>query len=54
VGAVRLPEAGIMAATSIAGGLVGAHVARRLPSGVLRVVVILYGVGVAARLLLAK
>ena len=54
VGAVRLPEAGIMAATSIAGGLVGAHVARRLPSKVLRLVVILYGVGVAARLFLAK
>ena len=51
VGAVRLPEAGLMAAMSIAGGLVGAHVAQRLPGGVLRLVVILYGVLVAVKLL---
>jgi uncharacterized membrane protein YfcA len=53
MGAVRLPEAGLMAATSIVGGLVGAHIAQRLPSGVLRLVVILYGVIVAVKLLVA-
>lgn len=51
VGAVRLPEAALMAVLSVAGGLVGAHVAQRLPGGALRVVVILYGVVVAGKLL---
>ncbi len=53
VGAVRLPEAALMAALSIVGGLVGAHIAQRLPSGVLRVVVIAYGLVVAGKLFLS-
>lgn len=36
-----------MAVASLAGGWVGAFVARRLPSGVMRTVVTIYGVGVA-------
>ncbi len=41
------PEAALMAVASLAGGWVGAFVARRLPSGVMRTVVTIYGVGVA-------
>ena len=51
-GAVRLPEAGLMAAASIVGGLVGAQVAQRLPARVMRVLVVSYGVIVAMKLLL--
>jgi uncharacterized membrane protein YfcA len=46
-GAVRVPEAALMAVASLAGGWVGASVARRLPSSVMRAAVITYGVGVA-------
>jgi uncharacterized membrane protein YfcA len=52
VGAVRLPEAAVMAIAAIAGGLAGAHLAQRLPAKVLRGVVVAYGVVVAVRLLL--
>lgn len=50
-GAVRAPEAALMAVASLAGGWVGAHVARRLPSGVMRAAVITYGVVVAVVML---
>jgi uncharacterized membrane protein YfcA len=53
MGAVRLPEALLMAAASIAGGLLGAQLAQRLPARVMRVVVITYGVAVAAKLFVA-
>jgi uncharacterized membrane protein YfcA len=49
-GAVRLPEAGLMAAASLAGGYAGAHLAQRLRPGLLRVAVVTYGLVVAARL----
>ena len=52
MGLVRLPEAGWMAVTSIAGGWVGAHVAQRLPARAMRVLVVAYGVAVAVKLLL--
>jgi uncharacterized membrane protein YfcA len=50
-GAVHLPEAGLMAATSVLGGWVGAHVAQRLPSWLLRYSVITFALVVAAKLL---
>jgi len=50
-GAVHLPEAGLMAVTSVAGGWLGAKVAQRLPSWLLRYSVIVFAVGVAAKLL---
>jgi uncharacterized membrane protein YfcA len=53
VGAVRIPEALVMMATSVVGGLVGAAVAQRLAPGVMRLVVIAFGLAVAAQLLLA-
>jgi uncharacterized membrane protein YfcA len=53
-GAVRLPEAGLMAVASIVGGLVGAQLAQRLPSRVMRVLVISYGIIVALKLLLVR
>lgn len=49
-GAVRLPEAGLMAAASLAGGYAGAHLAQRLRPGVLRTAVVVYGLVVAVRL----
>ncbi len=49
-GAVRLPEAGLMAAASLVGGYAGAHLAQRLRPGALRTAVVVYGVMVAARL----
>jgi len=52
MGAVRLPEAGLMAIASIAGGWAGAHLAQRLPSRVMRIVVISYGLIVAGKLLI--
>jgi len=52
LGAARLPEAAMMAVASIAGGWVGAHLALRLPAGVMRVLVIGYGLVVAGKLLL--
>ena len=50
IGAARLPEAACMAIAALAGGYAGARVAQRLPARMLRVVVIVYGVFVAARL----
>ncbi len=52
VGAVRLPEAGFMMVTSIAGGLAGARLAQRLPARLLRALVVAFGVVVAGILLL--
>jgi uncharacterized protein len=51
-GAVRLPEAGLMALSSVFGGWAGAHLAQRLPARVMRVLVVSYGLLVAAKLLL--
>ena len=51
MGAVRIPQAALMAVTSILGGLAGARVAQRLPSRILRVLVIAFGVAVAVILL---
>ncbi len=51
MGAVRLPEAALMAVTSIVGGLVGARVAQRLPSRLLRILVIAFGLVVTVILL---
>jgi len=50
-GAVHLPEAGLMAVTSVVGGYVGAHVAQKLPAWLLRYSVIAYAVVVAGKLL---
>jgi len=52
MGAVRLPEAGLMALSSVFGGWVGAHLAQRLPTRVMRVLVVSYGLVVAAKLFL--
>ncbi len=49
-GAARLPEAGLMAAASLAGGYAGAHLAQRLRPGLLRAVVVAYGLVLAVRL----
>jgi len=43
-GAASLPHAALMAAASIAGGLVGAILAQRLPAGIMRAAVVTYGV----------
>jgi uncharacterized membrane protein YfcA len=51
-GAVRLPEAGVMSVAAIAGGWIGAHIAKRLPAPVMRTCVILFGFVVAGRMLL--
>ncbi len=48
--AAALPEAGLMAVTSIVGGYAGAHLAQRMPARVMRVVVISFGLLVAGRL----
>ena len=50
MGAVRLPEAGLMALTSVFGGWAGAHLAQRLPPKVMRVLVVGYGLVVAGKL----
>jgi len=50
VGAASLPEAGLMAVASLVGGYAGAHLAQRLRAGVMRAVVVSYGVVVALRL----
>jgi uncharacterized membrane protein YfcA len=50
-GAVHLPEAGLMAVASVAGGWLGALVAQRLPAALLRYAVITFAVGVAVKLL---
>ncbi|MCO5996911.1 sulfite exporter TauE/SafE family protein [Actinoallomurus rhizosphaericola] len=51
-GPVRWPAVGIMAVTSLAGGFLGARVARRMSPGVLRAVVVTFGLGVAVALAL--
>ncbi|HSB20016.1 MAG TPA: sulfite exporter TauE/SafE family protein [Anaeromyxobacteraceae bacterium] len=50
-GAASLPHAALMAAASIVGGIVGAHLAQRLPAGIMRAVVVAYGLVVAVVLL---
>jgi len=50
-GSVRLPEALLMAAAAVAGGLAGAHLAQRLPAILMRTLVIAFAVVVAGRLL---
>ncbi len=50
VGAASLPEAGLMAVTSMVGGYAGAHLAQRLRAGVMRAMVVVYGLAVAVRL----
>jgi hypothetical protein len=50
-GAVRWPEAALMAAASIAGGFAGAKVAQRLPPAAMRGVAIAVGIYAAARFL---
>ncbi len=51
-GAVRLPEAGVMAVAAIAGGWIGAHIAKRLPAPAMRACVILFGFVIAGKMLL--
>ncbi|MEV5709529.1 sulfite exporter TauE/SafE family protein [Actinoallomurus sp. NPDC052274] len=51
-GPVRWPAVAIMAVTSLVGGFFGARVARRLSPGVLRAVVVTFGLGVALTLAL--
>ena len=47
VGAVHLPEAGLMAMAALGGGWAGAHLAQRLPAPLLRGAVIAFALGVA-------
>lgn len=51
MGTASLPHAALMAAASIAGGLAGAKLAQRLPSGIMRTVVVVYGVVLALNLM---
>jgi uncharacterized protein len=51
-GPVRWGAVAIMAVTSLAGGFLGARVARRMSPGVLRAVVVTFGLGVALTLAL--
>jgi uncharacterized membrane protein YfcA len=53
MGAVRLPEAGLMALSAVLGGWAGAHLAQRLPSRAMRVLVVSYGLVVAGKLFLS-
>jgi hypothetical protein len=53
-GAVRGPEAVLMAAASIAGGFLGARLAQRLPPAGMRGFAIAVGLFAAARMLLAR
>ncbi|MDP9436640.1 MAG: sulfite exporter TauE/SafE family protein [Actinomycetota bacterium] len=50
-GPVAWPAAAVVATTSLAGGYLGARVARRIPSAALRALVVAYGVVVAVVLL---
>jgi uncharacterized membrane protein YfcA len=52
-GLVRWPEALLMAVAAAAGGYLGARVGRRIPRGVVRGLVILSGLAVAGKMLLA-
>ncbi len=51
MGTASLPHAALMAVASIAGGWVGAHLAQRLPAGIMRAVVVTYGVVLAVVLM---
>ena len=51
VGTASLPHAALMAVASIAGGWAGAHLAQRLPAGIMRAVVVSYGVILAVVLM---
>jgi uncharacterized membrane protein YfcA len=51
-GAVRYEEALVMMVAALAGGWAGAHLAQRLPSGLMRALVIGYGLVVAGKLFL--
>jgi uncharacterized membrane protein YfcA len=51
VGAAHLPEAALMAVASTAGGWLGAHLAQRMPAGLMRAAVIAFAAAVAGRLL---
>jgi uncharacterized membrane protein YfcA len=51
IGAVHFPEAALMAAASLTGGLVGSRLAQRLSAGLLRGLVVAYGAVVAGWLL---
>ncbi len=53
MGAVRAPEAAVMAAAAIAGGFAGARLAQRLPPAGMRAFAIGVGLFAAAKLLLA-
>jgi uncharacterized membrane protein YfcA len=53
VGAAALPEAGLMAVSSLVGGYVGARLAQRLPVRVMRGLVVTYGVFIAVHLFFA-
>ena len=53
-GAVHLPEAGLMAVASVAGGWVGAHVAQRLPAAAMRLAVVSFALLVAGKLFLER
>jgi uncharacterized protein len=50
-GTASLPHAALMAASSILGGWAGAHLAQRLPAGLMRAAVVVYGVALAAVLM---
>lgn len=54
MGAVRAPEAALMAAASIVGGFAGARLAQRLPPAGMRAFAIGVGLFAAAKLLLAR
>ncbi len=54
MGAVRAPEAALMAAASIAGGFVGARLAQRLPPAGMRGFAIAVGLFAAGKLLLPR
>jgi uncharacterized membrane protein YfcA len=54
VGAAALPQAALMAASSLVGGYVGARVAQRMPARVMRTLVVVYGVAIAVRLFVAR
>jgi uncharacterized protein len=54
VGAAHLPEASVMAVAAIAGGYAGAHLAKRLPAAPMRALVVVYGMGMALRMLLVR
>jgi uncharacterized membrane protein YfcA len=51
-GDVAWPAVALIAAGSVVGAALGARIGRRIPAAVLRVLVVLLGLGVALRLLL--